>query len=147
MVCIPMVCIPMVCIPMVCIPMVCIPMYVIFSTYLFDEFFRWIFSTNFDFLDEFFHDFFFSTFFNEFFFDYFRQMFCLLTVASFRIRVPSILFSVATSKAGIKIFWSKVIAKLKKDKLKQEFTQFLPTKHCWKKVHVFVGQRTKNCWF
>ena len=25
---------------------------------------------------------------------------------------------------------SKVIAKLKKDKLKQEFAQFLPTKHC-----------------
>ena len=36
--------------------------------------------------------FFFFTFFNKFFFDYFRQIFCLLTVASFRIGVPSILF-------------------------------------------------------
>ena len=86
----------------------------------FEEFFfRRIFSTNFDefrristnFFDEFFRRIFFSTIFfstNFFFDEYFRRIlifsiiFFLLTIASFRIGVPSILFFHCLKWNGIK---------------------------------------------
>ena len=64
----------------------------IFSTEFFDEFFRWIFSTNIfwrNFSTNYFHE---TNFFAEFFLTiFFDNFFYLLIIASFRIRVPSIL--------------------------------------------------------
>ena len=81
---------------MVCTPMVCTPMvYKFFRQFFNNEFFRWIFSSNF--FDEFFQRMFFDVsdeFFRQIFSDefFFPQIFYLLTIASFRIGVPSILF-------------------------------------------------------
>ena len=69
----------------------------------FDEIFWWIFLMNFfgrsfwrifltKFFDDFFDEFLFTNFFEEFFFGRFLLTYNLLTIASFRIGVPSILF-------------------------------------------------------
>ena len=134
MVCIPMVCIPMVCIPMVCIPMVCnteIFRRKFFDGNLLTEIFWRKFHEGYCSTEIIWREFFEGSFLTEILWRKFSTNFLmfwkiltynLLTIASFRIGVPSILFF---SSSCAKLFYWIIFTLLKGRNLPQITDSFI----------------------